>query len=407
MALWLGFLRLAELSGLVGLLAKGLRPVLRRLFPDIPPEHPAHGAILMNMAANMLGLGNAATPLGLRAMKLLETLNPTPGIASNAMCTFLAINTSSIQLIPATAVAILSTQGSLQPTAIIGTTLLATGTAFLAGMISVRFLQTLSVFRLPPAPTPPNPNAFSSPAPDSPLLTEPPALSPKRKAMLWGFCLLLALPALFLVLPGPFQSALHSLSLPPFPLPPLPDALASQTGLPRALGVLSLFAIPCTLAFFALYAALRGVRVYEEFVIGAKDGWEVAQRIVPPLVAILVGVKMFREAGGIQILSRLLSPILSPLGVPTELLPLILVRPLSGGATTGLFTELVTQFGPDSLLARTAATIFGSTETTFYVLAVYFGSVGIRRGRHALAAGLIADATGAAASIALCRWMFS
>ncbi|MEY5025787.1 MAG: hypothetical protein RLZZ244_1315, partial [Verrucomicrobiota bacterium] len=120
MALWLGFLRLAELSGLVGLLAKGLRPVLRRLFPDIPPEHPAHGAILMNMAANMLGLGNAATPLGLRAMKLLETLNPTPGIASNAMCTFLAINTSSIQLIPATAVAILSTQGSLQPTAIIG-----------------------------------------------------------------------------------------------------------------------------------------------------------------------------------------------------------------------------------------------------------------------------------------------
>jgi spore maturation protein B len=116
---------------------------------------------------------------------------------------------------------------------------------------------------------------------------------------------------------------------------------------------------------------------------------------------------MFREAGGIQILSRLLSPILSPLGVPTELLPLILVRPLSGGATTGLFTELVTQFGPDSLLARTAATIFGSTETTFYVLAVYFGSVGIRRGRHALAAGLIADATGAAASIALCRWMFS
>jgi len=149
------------------------------------------------------------------------------------------------------------------------------------------------------------------------------------------------------------------------------------------------------------------VKVYEEFVNGAKEGWQVALRIIPYLTAILVGVRMFREAGAVELVAQVLAPVLQPLGVSADLLPLILVRPLSGGATTGLFTELVTRFGPDSLIARTAATIFGSTETTFYVLAVYFGAVGIRKGRHALATGLIADATGAIASIAICRWMFA
>jgi spore maturation protein B len=192
-----------------------------------------------------------------------------------------------------------------------------------------------------------------------------------------------------------------------FALPPLPEALHAQTGLARTLGVLSLLAVPFLLAFFALYAALRGVKVYEEFVTGAKEGWQVSMRVIPYLLAILVGVRMFREAGAIEMIASLLSPVLEPLGVQTDLLPLILVRPLSGSATTGLFTELVTRFGADSLIARTAATIYGSTETTFYVLSVYFGSVAIHRGRHALATGLVADATGALASITICRWMFS
>jgi spore maturation protein B len=160
------------------------------------------------------------------------------------------------------------------------------------------------------------------------------------------------------------------------------------------------------LTFFPLYAALRQVKVYEEFVEGAKEGFQVAMRIIPYLVAILVAVKMFREAGGIAIIAKALGPIPAALGFPVDLLPLVLVRPLSGGATTGVFNEIVSQFGPNHLNSLTAGTIFGSTETTFYVLAVYFGSVGIRRTRHAVPAGLMADLTGVIASVIICRWMF-
>jgi spore maturation protein SpmA len=409
MALWLGFLKLAELSGLVTLLGRALSPLLRRLFPEIPAGHPALGAMVLNMAANMLGLGNAATPLGLRAMRHLESLNPHPGTATNAMCTFLALNTSSVQLIPATAVAILSAQGSRNPTAIVGTAFLATCAAALAGILSVKLLQTWSLFKIPPnAPPPLNPDAFPDPQPASdpkPALEvapegAPPDLSASGRTLLYLYVLALLL---LLVLHG-FPNSLPQNLGGPFPAP---KSLQGAAGFSRLIQVISLVAIPGLLGFFVLNAFLRGIKVYEQFLNGAKEGWEVSMRILPPLVAILVGVKMFREAGGIQGISSLLAPILSPLGIPSELLPLILIRPLSGGATTGLFTELVTQFGADSLLARTAATIYGSTETTFYVLAVYFGSVGIQKGRHALPAGLIADATGALASIAVCRWMFS
>ncbi len=417
MALWLGFLRLAELSGLVGLLARALHPALRLLFPEVPAGHPAMGAMLLNMAANMLGLGNAATPLGLRAMRHLERLNPHPGTATNAMCTFLAINTSSIQLIPATAVAILAAQGSKHSTVIVGTAFLATCVSTLAGVTSVKLLQRLRIFQ-PPAPATPSdtsspslPSAPASPENDSTSIP-PRDLSPRGRLLLCllGGCALFV--AASMLWPLQTQAAFTALNS-HFPLlaglrpPPLPEALRDQTGIAALLNTVSILAVPFLLAFFALYAALRGVKVYEEFVTGAREGWEVAIRIIPSLVAILVGVKMFREAGGIQILATVLAPVLDPLGVPTDLLPMILVRPLSGGATTGLFTELVTQFGPDSLMARTAATIFGSTETTFYVLAVYFGSVGIQRGRHALAAGLIADGAGVIASIIICRWMFA
>lgn len=416
MALWLGFLRLAELSGLVHLLAQALHPLLRRLFPDVPAGHPALGSMVLNMAANMLGLGNAATPMGLRAMRDLETLNPHPGTATNAMCTFLAINTSSIQLIPSTAVAILASQGSRQATAIVGTAFLATCISTLVGIVSVKLLERLRAFRPPDLATSPTLPSETHPASGQPsaeaALQRPPLLSSKGRLVLYGVALASLLLAALMLTPSlcePFLTPLRNAALirPEFPSLLLPASLQEQSGVPRILGVLSLLAVPLALAFFATYAAVRGVKVYEEFIHGAREGWEVAQRILPSLVAILVAVRMFREAGGINILSSLLAPILSPLGVSPELLPLILVRPLSGGATTGLFTELVTQFGPDSLLARTAATIFGSTETTFYVLAVYFGAVGIQRGRHALAAGLLADGAGAAASIAICRWMFA
>lgn len=418
MGLWLGFLRLAEVSGLVEGLARFLHPILKRLFPEVPEGHPAMGAMVLNMAANMLGLGNAATPLGLRAMRSLETLNPHPGTATNAMCTFLAINTSSIQLIPATAIAVLAAQGSKQPTAILGTSLMASSCAAIAGIIAVKVLQNLPMFRV-------RPEDFNTPelarttgvesdaAQGSQTTSTPPTPLAKRgRLALTAFFVLFALLSALLLAPSLFQPAVDWLrdlggNFSDIALPRLPEALQQQTGFPRTLGVLSLLAVPFLMSFFALYASLRGVKIYDEFITGAKEGWQVAMRIIPYLTAILVAVRMFREAGAIEWIARALAPILQPLGVSADLLPLILVRPLSGGATTGLFTELVTRFGPDALISRTAATIYGSTETTFYVLAVYFGAVGIKRGRHALTTGLIADATGAAASILICRWMFT
>jgi spore maturation protein B len=175
----------------------------------------------------------------------------------------------------------------------------------------------------------------------------------------------------------------------------------------RAVSEASTLAIPFIISFFALYAFARGVKVYEEFVEGAKEGFNVAVRIIPYLIAILVAVGMFRAAGGIELLAQWLAPVLKPVGFPADLLPIVLVRPLSGGATTGLFAELVKVHGPDSFIARTAGTILGSTETTFYVLAVYFGSVGIRRTRHAVLAGLAADLTGVLVSFAICRAIFN
>jgi len=414
MALWLGLMRLAERSGLVQKLARALRAPMRWLFPDVPADHPAMGSMLMNMAANMLGLANAATPLGLRAMRDLETLNQVPGTASNAMCTFLAINTSSIQLIPTTAIAILAIQHSQDPTAIVGTALLATTCSTIAGITAVKWLQTWPMFRIRPdtagvaaaVPTPP------ASAPAAPVLAaEPAPLAPGGKlaiAALFAFFL-----GLFLWIsaaPASYHATtagLHARIFPAQVAAPVADAISEKSLFLRAINTLSLLAVPFLLVLFPLYAALRGVKVYEEFVEGAKEGFNVSLRIIPFLVAILVAIGMFRGAGGIEALKSLLAPLLAPLGLPPDLLPLVLVRPLSGSATTGLFTELVQRLGPDSLTVRMAGTIYGSTETTFYVIAVYFGSVAVRRPRHALAAGLFADFIGVVASVILCRLVFA
>ena len=385
MALWLGIMRLAEKSGAVENLSGFLRPLLTRLFPEVPADHPAMGAMVMNIAANMLGLGNAATPLGLKAMQGLESLNPRPGTATNAMCTFLAINTSSVQLIPATAVGILAAAGAAHPTSIIGTALVATTCSFITGIVAVKLLQRLPMFALPPLPcsgfgTTPSPaeaNALPSSALAAPL---PP----------WKRFVLATYVAVFAGVI--WQITARSLA---------------STFLPLAvIQSLSLVAIPFLLGFFPLYASLRGVAVYEEFIEGAREGIQVALRIFPYLVAILVAIGVFRAAGGIDILTRLLAPVLDLIGLPPQVLPMVLVRPLSGSAATGLFAEIVKACGPDSYAAQLAGTILGGTETTLYVLAVYFGSVAIRRSRHALAAGLLADAAGVAASLVMCRLIF-
>ena len=381
MALWLGIMRLAEKSGAVERLASILRPLLFRLFPEVPADHPAMGAMVMNIAANMLGLGNAATPLGLRAMQNLESLNPRPGTASNAMCTFLAINTSSVQLIPSTAVGILAAAGAIHPTAIIGTAFVATTCSFLTGITSVKLLQRLPMFALPPID--PLKQKTAQPLENAPV---PSAFAPLPA---WKITLLSAYVLLFLweILHLTFLS--HDSSL-----------------LISLIQSVSLVAIPFLVGFFPLYAALRGVAVYDEFIEGAKEGIQVALRIFPYLVAILVAVGIFRAAGGIDLLTRALSPVLDLIGLPAQVLPLVLVRPMSGSAATGLFAEIVKSCGPDSYASQLAGTILGGTETTLYVLAVYFGSVAIRRGRHALAAGLLADAAGVAASLVICRLVF-
>ena len=383
MALWLGIMRLAETSGAVERLSSFLKPLLTRLFPDVPADHSAMGAVVMNIAANMLGLGNAATPLGLRAMQGLESLNPRPGTATNAMCTFLAINTSSVQLIPATAVGILAAAGSIHPTAIIGTALVATTCSFVTGIVSVKLLQRLPMFALPPMPP-----VMASVASEASL---PSPVEPLTEFPLWKKILLGGYVALFVITIGRLAlsgvEGQHSLAI-------------------AIIQSISLVAIPFLIGFFPLYAALRGVAVYEEFIEGAKEGIQVALRIFPYLVAILVAVGIFRAAGGIDILTRFLSPVLDLIGLPPQVLPLVLIRPLSGSAATSLFAEIVKACGPDSYAANLAGTIRGGTETTLYVLAVYFGSVAIRKGRHALAAGLLADAAGVAASLVICRLVF-
>ncbi len=382
MSLWLGMMRLAEKAGLVQSLSLLLRPVLRWLFPEVPKNHPAMGAIVMNIAANMLGLSNAATPLGLRAMQELEKLNPRPGVATNAMCTFLAINTSSVQLIPITAIGILAAAGSLQPQFIIGTALLATTCSTVAGIISVKLLEHLPVFRLP--------------APPSTSLKENPAVAEDEKPeqlapwKLWHWLVVISLITCF----GFFFADIVG------------STTSSQHGwLPRIINALSILAIPFLLTLFPICGWLRGLKVYEEFVDGAKEGFNVAIRIIPFLVAMLVAVGMFRAAGGIDLIAGWTQPVLNVFQFPTELLPISLMRPLSGSGSLALFSELVNQYGPDSLITRTAGTLYGSTETTFYVLAIYFGSVNIRRTRHALPAGLIADGVGIIASIVICRWL--
>lgn len=386
MALWLGMMRLAEKAGLISVLARMLRPVLTRLFPDVPATHPAMGSMLMNMAANMLGLSNAATPLGLRAMQDLEKINPHPGTASNAMCTFLAINTSSVQLIPATAVAILATAGSTQPTAIIGTAFVATLCSTIAGLVAVKSLERLPVYRLPP------PSEARALEIQQELLAEESELS--RESALrtpwWGKILL----ALFFL--GFLWMGYRIFSA----------SSGEGAAVAKFVEALSLLAIPFIFAFFPLVAALRGIPVYEEFVEGAKEGFQVAVRILPFLVAILAAIAMFRAAGGIELLGAAFGGVLALVGVPTEIFPLMIVRPLSGSGSLAIFSELAQTHGGDSFIARLGGTIMGSTETTFYVIAVYFGSVAARRTRHAVPAGLFADFCGMAAAVVICHIVF-
>jgi len=354
MALWLGVMALGEASGLVDRLARGLSPLFTRLMPEVPAGHPAISSMTLNLSANVLGLDNAATPLGIRAMKDLQQLNPAPDTASNAQILFLVLNTSSVTLFPVTVMLYRAQLGAPDPAAVFIPILIATSCATLAGLLVTAWVQRLRLNDL--------------------------------VVLCWlggAFAVLLALIGYF-----------ASLSA---------EALQRQSSLLANLLILSLVML------FLLAAHRRRVNVYETFVAGARDGFTTAIEIIPFLLAMLVAIGLFRASGALDLLLDGMKLALAPLGADmrwVDAMPTALMKPLSGSGARAMMVETMNTYGVDSFQGRLAATLQGSTETTFYVLAVYFGAAGIRHGRHALACGLVADAAGITAAIIVSYWFY-
>lgn len=356
LTLWLGFLRIAEKAGLVERLAWLLGPLFRRLMPEVPAGHPAIGLITLNFAANGLGLDNAATPIGLKAMKALQELNPSSSTASNAQILFLVLNASSLTLLPVTIFMYRAQQGAADPTLVFLPILLATSASTLVGLLSVALVQRL-------------------------------------RLRLWDPVVLAYLVPGALGL-GAFMALLAGLSA---------TALAQLSSL---LGNLTLFGL---IVLFLVLGWLKKVPVYETFVEGAKEGFDVAKNLLPYLVAMLCAVGVLRASGALELVLDGIRWTVLQLGWDTrfvDALPTALVKPFSGSAARAMLLETMQSQGVDSFAARLAATVQGSTETTFYVLAVYFGSVGIQRARHAVGCALLADLAGVLASIGVCYWFF-
>ncbi len=354
LTLWLGFLRIAEQAGLIDLLARALGPLFARLMPEVPRGHPAIGLITLNFAANGLGLDNAATPIGLRAMRELQTLNPSPDTASNAQILFLVLNASSLTLLPVSIFMYRAQQGAADPTLVFLPILLATSASTLAGLLSVALMQRLKLH------------------------------DPVVLGCMLGAGLLL----------GGFMALLATLSA---------SALATLSSL---LGNLALFGI---IMAFLVAGALRRVPVYESFIDGARQGFDVARSLLPYLVAMLCAVGVLRASGALDFVLDGIRWLAEGAGWDTrfvDALPTALVKPFSGSAARAMLIETMQTHGVDSFPALLAATVQGSTETTFYVLAVYFGAVGIQRARHAVGCALLADLAGVLAAIAVCYWFF-
>jgi spore maturation protein SpmA len=385
MAFWLGLMRVAQDGGLLVVIARGVRPIMKRLFPDVPPDHPAMSMMIMNMASNMLGLGNAATPFGLKAMMELNRLNKAPGVATNAMCLFLAINTSNVALLPLGVMAMRAAAGSNNVGGIILPTFLATLCSTLVAILAVKILQ-----RLPKYKNIPIPDAATSVETGSLEVSAEEGPTPV-KAQIPSWVKLLVTLVVFGGLGMGFATTVMSIGL-------------DFWGVIKEFS--SYWLIPLLIVFLLLYGFLNGVKVYESLVEGAKEGFQVAIRIIPYLVAILVAVGMFRASGALEALVDLLTPVTALIGMPAETLPMALLRPLSGSGAFGVMTETLQVHGPDTLIGNIVSTMQGSTETTFYVIAVYCGAVAVKNVRHALPACLIADVAGVLAAVWLCRLFF-
>jgi len=368
MALFLGLMKVAEAGGMLTILARLIRPLMVKLFPDVPAEHPAMGAMILNLSANMLGLGNAATPFGIRAMQELDKLNPQRGTATDAMALFLAINTSSVTLLPSGVIALRAAAGSSDPAAILPTTLFATIGSTAVAIVAAKLYQRLMPLKVDAKAS--FQHALSDDSEKVPL---------KDAADGYPFWVsLVALACLVALIP---VSVIYGQSISPW-------------------------IIPALMVGFLSFGLVRRVRVYEVFVEGAKDGFRVAIKIIPYLVAILVAVDMLRASGALDAMVNLLGGITGRFGLPAEALPMALMRPLSGSGAYGILASIINDpaIGPDSYTGLLVSTLQGSTETTFYVLAVYFGAVQVRRIRHSLAAGLTADVAGVIFAILACSF---
>ncbi len=372
MALFLGLMKVAEAGGMLNIIARLIRPLMVRLFPDVPPDHPAMGAMILNLAANALGLGNAATPFGIRAMQELDKLNPKHGTATDSMALFLAINTSSVTLLPTGVIALRAAAGSSDPAAILPTTLFATIGSTTVAIMASKLYQRF-------APLKANAVNTVQPDPSDDRKEAPPLEGTSEGYPFWvSLVALLALVALIPV------AVVFGQSLSPWILPLL-------------------------MVGFLVFGMIRGVRIYEAFIEGAKDGFQVALRIIPYLVAILVAVGMLRASGALEAGVSVLGGITGSFGLPAEALPMALMRPLSGSGAYGILASIINDptIGPDSYTGYLVSTLQGSTETTFYVMAVYFGAVQVRRIRHALAAGLTADVAGIIFAILACSFFLN
>ncbi|PLW83202.1 hypothetical protein CWI75_07255 [Kineobactrum sediminis] len=355
MALWLGVVAVGEASGLVAKLARALSPLFTRLMPEVPPGHPAISSMTLNLSANVLGLDNAATPLGIKAMKDLQSLNPTPATATNAQILFLVLNTSSVTLFPVTVLLYRAQLGAPDPASVFIPILIATGCSTLAGLLVTAWVQRISL----------------------------------RDTIVLGY--LGAAFAVLLALVGWFSTL-------------------TATELQRQSSLLSNLLIISLIILFLVVAHRRSVNVYETFIEGARQGFETAIAIIPYLLAMLVAIGVFRASGALELVLDALRGGVGLLGLDTrwvEAMPTAIMKPLSGSGARAMMIDTMNTYGVDSFQGRLAATMQGSTETTFYTLAVYFGAVGIRHARHALGCGLVADAVGIIAAIVVAYWFYT
>jgi spore maturation protein SpmA len=384
MALWLGLMRVLRDAGVMTSIARRLAPVMRLLFPDVPSDHPAMSAMILNMAANILGMGNAATPFGLKAMQELQRLNPRKSVATDSMALFLAINTSGVAVMPLGVIAIRASLDSANAGAIFVPSMLATFCSTLTGLFVAKTLARSRRFAVDRYPEEPEEDPDATPGllgvPETP--DEEPVTADVSRLRLAGAAALIAVLAL---------AAGR-------------EVVAGGSDAVR--DILNTWLMPTLALVIVLYGFSARVKVYESVVAGAKEGFQIVVMIIPFLVAILVAVGMFRASGALDALLALAAPVTATIGFPAEALPMALLRPLSASGAMGVMTETMETYGPDSFVGYLTSVLNGSTETTFYVLAVYFGSIRIRITRYTVLACLSADFVGALAALFWCRVFF-